>query len=66
MTLPPWAEGPRDYVIRNREALESNYASANLHKWIDLIFGHLSRNERASLANNLFQATTYEDNIDWS
>jgi len=41
VTLPPWAEGPRDYVIRNREALESNYASANLHKWIDLIFGHL-------------------------
>ena len=54
MSLPPWAKSAEDFILKNREALECNHTSANLHKWVDLIFGHLQRGESASLANNLF------------
>ncbi|XP_057758262.1 beige protein homolog 1-like [Arachis stenosperma] len=37
--LPPWAENPVDFVHKHRMVLESEYASAHLHEWIDLIFG---------------------------
>eukprot|EP00644_Phytophthora_capsici_P016813 jgi/Phyca11/576739/estExt2_Genewise1.C_PHYCAscaffold_950026 len=38
--LPPWANGsPTEFVRLNRAALESSFVSANLHNWIDLIFG---------------------------
>lgn len=37
--LPSWAKSPSDYLMKNRAALESPYVSANLHHWIDLIFG---------------------------
>ena len=35
--LPPWAHGdPRLFVELHREALESDFVSANIHHWIDL------------------------------
>eukprot|EP00108_Taenia_solium_P004514 TsM_000313200 transcript=TsM_000313200 gene=TsM_000313200 len=37
--LPPWAPTPEEFIRIHRGALESDYVSANLHKWIDLIFG---------------------------
>ncbi|BAS80158.1 Os02g0663300 [Oryza sativa Japonica Group] len=37
--LPPWAENPVDFICKHRKALESDYVSAHLHEWIDLIFG---------------------------
>ena len=37
--LPPWADGPDDFLRRHRGALEGPFVSANLHHWIDLIFG---------------------------
>ena len=37
--LPKWAKTPQEYLKKNKEALESNYVSENIHKWIDLIFG---------------------------
>ena len=54
VNLPLWAESAQDYILKNRQALESNQVSANLNKWIDLVFGYLQRGDRASLANNLF------------
>ena len=41
VVLPPWAKGSASEFVRaHREALESDYVSAHLHEWIDLIFGH--------------------------
>ena len=37
--LPPWAAGADDFLAKHRAALESAHVSANLHHWIDLIFG---------------------------
>ena len=36
--LPPWAKSPEDFIIQNREALESDYVSEHLHEWIGLSF----------------------------
>ncbi len=41
VSLPPWAKTVEYYILKNREALECNHTSAHLHKWIDLVFGHL-------------------------
>lgn len=37
--LPPWAASPADFIVKHRQALESPAVSANLHQWLDLIFG---------------------------
>lgn len=39
--LPNWAkDDPREFIRVHRAALESDYVSAHLHEWIDLIFGY--------------------------
>ena len=50
--LPPWAESPEDFVTKLREALESDYVSAHLHEWIDLIFGYKNSGPEAAKADN--------------
>jgi factor associated with neutral sphingomyelinase activation len=47
-----------------REALEGEIVSANLHKWIDLIFGYQQKGEEAIEANNLFHPLSYEGSVD--
>ena len=37
--LPPWAASADEFIRINRQALESEITSENLHHWIDLIFG---------------------------
>lgn len=37
--LPRWASSPEDFLRKQRQALESDFVSNNLHQWIDLIFG---------------------------
>jgi len=58
--LPPWAKSPEDFILQNREALESDYVSENLHNWIDLIFGFKQKGELAESALNIFYHLTYE------
>ncbi|KAJ2490685.1 hypothetical protein IWW37_002972 [Coemansia sp. RSA 2050] len=58
--LPPWASTPEEFVRINRQALESEHVSANLHKWIDLIFGYKQRGPEAVKAHNVFYYLTYE------
>ena len=38
--LPAWAESAREFLLQHRAALESPSVSANLHHWLDLIFGY--------------------------
>ena len=38
--LPPWAANPHEFVRINRQALESEFVSCQIHQWIDLIFGY--------------------------
>lgn len=62
--LPPWAKTPQDFIRKNIKALESDYVSANLHHWIDLIFGYKQTGEEAIKADNLFYYLTYEGSVD--
>jgi factor associated with neutral sphingomyelinase activation len=39
VVLPSWAKGPDHFLQMHRAALESPFVSANLHHWLDLIFG---------------------------
>ncbi|VUZ46443.1 unnamed protein product, partial [Hymenolepis diminuta] len=65
VVLPPWAKSdPREFIRQHREALESEYVSANLHHWIDLIFGYKQRGEPAVQAANVFHHLFYEGNVD--
>ncbi|KAJ1735090.1 hypothetical protein LPJ72_002038 [Coemansia sp. Benny D160-2] len=60
VSLPPWASTPDEFVQIHRQALESEYVSANLHKWIDLVFGYKQRGHEAIKAHNVFYYLTYE------
>lgn len=62
--LPKWAKGdPKQFISKNREALESPYVSQNLHKWIDLVFGFQQNGQAAVEALNVFHHLSYEGAI---
>uniref|UniRef100_A0A0X3PXG3 Neurobeachin n=1 Tax=Schistocephalus solidus TaxID=70667 RepID=A0A0X3PXG3_SCHSO len=63
--LPPWAKSPEDFVRINRQALESELVSCQLHHWIDLIFGYKQRGPEAIRATNVFCHLTYEGSVNW-
>uniref|UniRef100_A0A914V9C1 WD repeat and FYVE domain-containing protein 3 n=1 Tax=Plectus sambesii TaxID=2011161 RepID=A0A914V9C1_9BILA len=64
--LPPWAKGdPREFIRVHREALESDYVSAHLHDWIDLIFGAKQQGQGAIDGQNLYHHLFYEGNVDF-
>ena len=59
VTLPPWAKSARDFIRKNRQALESDLCTSTLPRWIDLIFGSKSRGDAATEGSNLFHRTAY-------
>uniref|UniRef100_A0A663EJC4 WDFY family member 4 n=1 Tax=Aquila chrysaetos chrysaetos TaxID=223781 RepID=A0A663EJC4_AQUCH len=63
--LPPWADGdPHKFILLHRQALESDYVSAHLHCWIDLIFGHKQQGSAAVEAVNTYHPYFYGDKMD--
>ncbi|KAF0717081.1 Aste57867_2508 [Aphanomyces stellatus] len=65
VALPPWAnDDPEQFIRIQRAALESDYVSAHLHEWIDLIFGYQQRGPDALAANNVFYYLTYSGLVD--
>uniref|UniRef100_A0A8C7QXM9 Neurobeachin-like protein 2 n=1 Tax=Oncorhynchus mykiss TaxID=8022 RepID=A0A8C7QXM9_ONCMY len=62
--LPKWARSPEDFIYKHRKALESEYVSAHLQDWIDLIFGYKQRGPAAVEALNVFYYCTYEGAVD--
>jgi hypothetical protein len=64
VVLPPWAKSAHHFVQVQRQALESEFVSASLHNWIDLIFGYKQRGARRWRPKNVFYYLTYEDAVD--
>ena len=64
VALPPWARDAHDFVAQHRAALESDAVSAQLHRWIDLVFGDKQRGVAAVAAQNVFYYLTYEGAVD--
>ena len=63
--LPVWANNdPIEFIKRNREALESQFVSENLHNWIDLIFGWKQRGIAAEESMNVYIHLTYDGEVD--
>jgi factor associated with neutral sphingomyelinase activation len=52
-------------MVKMRAALESDYVTLNIHKWIDLIFGFKQTGEAALASDNMFYPYTYEENVRW-
>ena len=65
VSLPKWAKGdPKLFIKINRQALESEHVSKNLHHWLDLVFGFKQRGDTAVEALNTFVHVTYEGEVD--
>lgn len=63
--MPSWANrDPYFFVVMFRKALEGQYVSKNIHKWIDLIFGYKQKGKEAENSLNVFYYLTYENSID--
>lgn len=62
--LPAWASSPEDFILKHRIALESEFVSANLHQWVDLIFGFKQQGRAAVEAHNVFYYLTYYGAVD--
>ena len=60
VTLPPWCNSdPYLFVKIHRQALESDYVTAHLHQWLDLVFGHKQKGQAAVESFNCYNPLTY-------
>lgn len=57
-------EDAEAFVRINRDALESEFVSAHIHKWIDLVFGFKQRGPEAEACYNVFSHVTYYGALD--
>jgi hypothetical protein len=61
IVLPRWSfNDPVEFIRAHRRALECEYVSANLHHWIDLIFGERQKGDLAVESINVFPHLSYE------
>ena len=62
--ITPCNNNPFDFIVTMRTALENDEVSSKINNWIDLIFGYKSKGKEAENANNLFTASSYQEDID--
>ena len=66
VNLPTYVQTqtPEEMVFIFRQALESDYVSNNLNKWVDLVFGIKSGTGKEAIkACNLFHKLTYSHTL---
>ena len=61
--IPKWAANGEDFLLKMRAAFESDYVSATLSEWIDLIFGYKQNGTSAITSDNIFYFMTYQENV---
>jgi hypothetical protein len=59
-----FGQNPYRFVVAMREALESNYVSQSISKWIDYIFGYKQQGPDAERCLNTFSNVTYDERVD--
>ncbi len=64
MYLPPSSYHTHKHTHTHTQALESDYVTAHLHEWIDLIFGYKQNGDEALKAHNVFHHFFYEGAVD--
>lgn len=57
---PNWAYSNWDFIIKNRNSLESTSVSKEINNWIDLIFGFKQSGKYAEASFNVFTSATYK------
>lgn len=63
--LPPWANHDAwEFIRLHAQALESEYVSAHLSDWLDLIFGYKQRGKAAVESTNVFNRFSYAGGVD--
>lgn len=62
--LPEGYSTAFEFIESHREALEGEYVTENIHKWIDLIFGYKNTGKEADANMNRYFYLTYEDNAE--
>lgn len=61
VVLPPWAKTANEFIHIHKTALESDYVSTHINKWIDLIWGCKQTGEEAIRSDNTFDPRLYPD-----
>ena len=54
LAIPDWASSPDELISIHRAILEGDVVSANLHHWIDLMFGYKLSGHDAIRAKNIY------------